>query len=60
VRPENLPPKLFLPPDGFIKYASAEAMANELLSRKNKARNPVTGGSSDFDRQPAGPAQRPY
>lgn len=60
VRSENLAPKLFLPPEGFTKYASAEAIANELLSRKNKLRNSGTGGSSDFNSVPAGPAQRPY
>jgi hypothetical protein len=39
VRSENLSPKLFLPPDGFTKYASADAMAGELYARKSKLKN---------------------
>lgn len=35
VRPAALAPNLFLPPDGFTKYATPEAMASELLARKS-------------------------
>ncbi len=45
VRSENLSPKLFLPPEGFTKYGSLEAMASELYSRKSKLRNAASGAS---------------
>jgi len=60
VRSENFAAKLFLPPEGFTKYASVEAIANELLARKVKLRNPGNGGSSDFARPTAAPSPRPY
>jgi hypothetical protein len=34
IRLETLPDELFLPPDGFVKYDSADALMNELASRQ--------------------------
>jgi hypothetical protein len=48
VRQETPPNDLFLPPDGFTKYASAEAMMTELMVRQqNHKRKP------DYERPPS-------
>jgi hypothetical protein len=39
VRPETLKPAVFLPPDGFTKYGSLEAMTSELAMRKANLKN---------------------
>jgi hypothetical protein len=36
VRLEHLSPKLFVPPDGFTKFSTPQAMAGELISRRSK------------------------
>lgn len=62
VRLEAVPDDLFLPPNGFTKYDSAEALANELGARQqNLKRHPVyqteesEPGSSREYRAPARP-----
>lgn len=60
VRPENLSPKLFLPPEGFSKYANAQAIASELLARKQKLRSTGNTVSRDYAKPPPPPAQRQY
>ncbi|HEX3801137.1 MAG TPA: hypothetical protein VH413_20770 [Verrucomicrobiae bacterium] len=43
MRSEDLERKLFLPPEGFTKYASADSMVGELFARKSKSK--ISSGS---------------
>jgi hypothetical protein len=45
IRLESPPEKVFLPPDGFTRYESEEAMLNELMSRQQSLRHGGQEGS---------------
>ncbi len=47
VRLEEPAKELFLPPDGFTKYASEEALLNELAARQQSGRRGRQSGDSD-------------
>jgi hypothetical protein len=48
---EAPPGELFLPPDAFTKYESAEAMMNELLLRQQGGRRGFPGGAGGLERE---------
>jgi len=54
VRSENLAPKFFLPPEGFTAYASGDAMAGELMTRKGKLH--FAGSGDDREKLPDNPS----
>jgi hypothetical protein len=45
VRPERPPADAFEPPNGFTRYESADAMANEIMLRQRDMRRPLEGGN---------------
>ncbi len=44
---EAPPSELFRPPEGFTRYASADAMMSELVSRQHNLRRPRTGPTTE-------------
>jgi len=60
VRLEAPPAKIFLPPEGFTKYDSPEAMTAELITRQHNLKgnaSPAFSGDQDF--QPQTPSRGP-
>ena len=50
IRFEEFEEKLFLPPDGFTKYANAEALFNELIDRQTGKRHGNQSAESERTR----------
>jgi hypothetical protein len=51
---------LFEPPEGFTKYASAEALADEMFARKARMRSGTSGAPFEKPLTPAPERKSPY